>query len=182
MKTRTLQAGNRGFTLLELIIVLFILGMSVAVVVFAAGRMHETAVFNDETRRVCQTMKHAREMALMERSDIIVKFDSENNRYWIDEGEEETSDFHAPQGDDKTPGTQALSGDNKAPQPPAPPRERKPPQVHTLPSGLTLSGNDIVFYAKGNSSGGTIKIKNEKGREYTIEVDPILGTPKIKRL
>ncbi len=121
--------------------------MAVAVVVFSASRMHESAVFNDEARRLYQTLNHAREISLMERTDITVRIDASNNKYWIDYGDgKKTSD------------------------------------EHTLREGLAVSGKDVTFFPKGSSSGGTIKIVNAKGQEYAIEVDPILGTPKIKRL
>jgi general secretion pathway protein H len=144
-KTRISTAGNKGFTLLELIIVLFIAGMAVAVVVFSAGRIRESAVFSDEARRLCQTLKHAREIAIMERADVSVKL-ADNNSYWIDYGDGKTSDIHVLQG------------------------------------GLVISGKDVDFSSDGGSSGGTIKIENAKGQAYEIDVDPVLGTPKIKRL
>ncbi|MEC4676553.1 MAG: prepilin-type N-terminal cleavage/methylation domain-containing protein, partial [Nitrospirota bacterium] len=48
---KTSIAGNRGFTLLELIVVLFIIGLSTSVVVFSIGRLHDKTVFNGESRR-----------------------------------------------------------------------------------------------------------------------------------
>ncbi len=146
VKTRTSTAGIKGFTLLELIIVLFIAGMAVAVVVFSAARIHENAVFNDEARRLYQTLKHAREISLMDRTDVAVKIDAPDNKYWIDYGDGKTSD------------------------------------EHSLHEGITVSGSDIVFSPKGSSSGGTVRIVNAKGQGYEIEVDPIQGVPKIKRL
>jgi type II secretion system protein H len=145
-KIRISTAGNSGFTLLELIIVLFIAGMAVAVVVFSAGRIRENAVFSDEVRRLCQTLKHAREIAIMERTDVSVKIDADNNSYWIEYGDGKTSD------------------------------------AHVLRAGRSVSGSDVDFSSDGGSSGGTIKIKNAKGQAYEIDVDPVLGTPKIKRL
>jgi general secretion pathway protein H len=145
-KTRTSTAGNRGFTLLELIVVLFIAGMAVAVVVFSAGRIRENAVFRDEVMRLSQTLKHAREIAIMERTDVSVKLDAENNRYWIDYGNGKRSDTRA------------------------------------LPAGLSLSGKEVVFFSNGGSSGGTMKIKNAKDQVYEIDVDSVMGKPKVKRL
>ncbi len=145
-KIRTSTAGIKGFTLLELIIVLFIAGMAVAVVVFSAARIHENAVFSDEALRFYQTLKHAREISLMERTDVTVRIDAPENKYWIDYGDGRTSDGHS------------------------------------LHAGISIDGSDIVFSPKGNSSGGTVRIVNAKGQEYAIEVDPILGVPKIKRL
>jgi general secretion pathway protein H len=145
-KTRISTAGNRGFTLLELIVVLFIAGMAVAVVLFSAGRIRESAVFRDEALRLTQTLKHAREIAIMERIDVSVKLDAGNNSYCIDYGGGKTSKSHA------------------------------------LPAGFALSGDDVVFFSNGGSSGGTLKIENAKQQAYEIDVDPVMGTPKVKRL
>ncbi len=93
-KTRISKAGNRGFTLLELIVVLFIAGMAMAVVFFSAGRVRENALFSDEARRLYQTLNHAREIAIMERTDVSVRIDADNDRYWIDYGNGKTSDTH----------------------------------------------------------------------------------------
>ncbi len=145
-KTRISTAGSRGFTLLELIVVLFIAGMAMAVVIFSAGRVRESALFRDEAMRLFQTLKHAREIAIMERTDITVAIDAEKKTYWIDYGDGRTSD------------------------------------IHVLHEGFGISGKSEVFSSNGSSSGGTIKIENAKGQAYEIDVDPELGTPKIKRV
>jgi general secretion pathway protein H len=145
-KTRISTAGTRGFTLLELIVVLFIAGMAAAVVIFSAGRIRDNAVFRDEAMRHSQTLKHAREVAIMERTDVSVKLDADKNSYWIDYGEGKTS---AP---------------------------------HVVPAGYSLTGKDVFFFSNGSSSGGTLKIENAKDQTYEIDVDPVMGTPKVKRL
>ena len=52
----------------------------------------------------------------------------------------------------------------------------------TMPGGVSIKGKTIIFYPKGNSSGGRIIIIGEKKGGYYIDVDPVLGTSKIKRL
>lgn len=163
MGTRTLQAGNRGFTplektpykkgltsltgftLIELIIVLFIIGLAASVVIVSVGRLHEKTVFNEEARKLFQTIKHAREVSLLERKNIEFKIKEDENKYWLDYGDGTTYN------------------------------------LHSVPQKFTITGEAVVFFPKGNSSGGLIKINNGKGREYTIEVDPVLGMPAIKR-
>jgi prepilin-type N-terminal cleavage/methylation domain-containing protein len=144
VKIKISTAGNRGFTLLELIIVLFIVVLSVAVVIFSAGRLHEKTIFNEEARKIYQTLKRARELSLMERRDIAFRVDSDANKYWIDNG----------------------SGVVNS---------------HTVHEGVLLSGKDVIFFSKGNSSGGQSKINNAKRQEFVIDVDPILGTSTVKR-
>jgi len=54
--------------------------------------------------------------------------------------------------------------------------------MHAVPKKYPLSGKDLYFFPKGNSSGGLIEIRNEKGQKYAITVDQVLGTSSIKRL
>jgi len=145
VKTKTLRAGNKGFTLLELIVILFIVGLASSVVFFSAVRIHEKAVFNEEARKLFQTIKHAREISLIDRRDTMVNLDEEQSKYWIEYGDKSTSN------------------------------------LQVLPRGFGIKGDVIFFFPKGNSSGGTVKINNGKGKEYTIEVDKVLGTPVFKR-
>jgi len=117
----------------------------VSVAIVATGRMHDRAVFNEEARRIFQTLRHAREVAIFERRDVTFRIDEEEKRYWLDYGNEKTSD------------------------------------VRSVPGGFKLTGKDIFFFPKGNSSGGLVKIENEKGQGYAIKVDPVLGSPSIRR-
>ena len=147
VRTKTSTAGNNnGVTLLELLVVLFIIGLATAMVVFSAGRMRDNSVFREEARKIYLTAKHAREVAILERQDVALKIDEEGNRYWLDYGSNKTSEMHA------------------------------------VPKKYPLSGKDLYFFPKGNSSGGLIEIRNEKGQKYAIKVDQVLGTSSIKRL
>jgi len=58
----------------------------------------------------------------------------------------------------------------------------KTSEMHAVPKKYPLSGKDLYFFPKGNSSGGLIEIRNEKGQKYAITVDQVLGTSSIKRL
>lgn len=145
MKIKTSTAGNKGFTLLELIIVLFIVGIASAVAFTSIGRLHEKTVFNEEARRIYLTAKKAREAALLGGSDTTLRIDGDSGKYWTEYG------------------------------------DGRPGRGHTLHKGFVMTGQDILFFPKGNSSGGVIKLNNGKGLEYTIEVDPVLGTASIKR-
>ena len=153
-KTKTLSAGNKGltphknhcagFTLLELIIVIFIAGISVTIVAISIGRIYEKRVFNETSKKVFITLKHARETAILEKTPVAFKIDEETNSFWMEKND-------------------TVYG-----------------KVQNMPERISIRGKAIIFFPKGNSSGGNIKIKYEKEREYSIEVDPVLGTAKIK--
>jgi type II secretion system protein H len=146
VQTKTLTAGNRGFTLLELLFVLLIIGLTAAVVTISTGRLRDKTRFNQEARRLYQTVKHAREISLMERKNIEVRIDDEGTQYWIYYGDDKSS------------------------------------ELHSLPQKFSVTGDTVIFFPKGNSSGGSIKINDGKGQEYHIEIDPVLGIASIKRI
>ncbi|OGW29474.1 MAG: hypothetical protein A2X59_05625 [Nitrospirae bacterium GWC2_42_7] len=141
-----MRAGNKGFTLLELVIVFFIIGLASSVVFFSVVKIHEKTLFNEEARRLVLTIKHAREISLIDRRNVVFDLNEEQNNYWIESVENDAA------------------------------------SIHSLPRGFGITGDTIFFFPKGNSSGGTVKINNGKGKEYTIEVDRVLGTPALKRL
>ena len=144
--TVKIRDPQTGFTLVELLLVLFILGLSAAVVMSSGSRMQEKSMFNTEARKLYLTVKHAREIAIIERMDIVFKVDPEAKKYWIDYGDDKTS------------------------------------ETHSIPQKFTLTGEDVIFFPKGNSSGGQMEIDNGKGQKYEVNVDPVLGTASIKRL
>jgi general secretion pathway protein H len=147
VKIKTSTAGNkRGFTLLELLVVLFIVGIIVSIVAVSVGRIRDKTVFTEEARRIYLTTKHAREAAILERREVAFRLNEESKTYWLD---------------------YAAS---------------KPSEKYVVPKQFVITGADIFFSPKGNSSGGLIEIQNEKGQKYAIEVNQVLGTSSIKRL
>jgi general secretion pathway protein H len=56
-------------------------------------------------------------------------------------------------------------------------------KIRKLPQGLEMQGEPIIFFSKGNSTGGMITVKkSEEYRGYVIEVDSVTGTAKIRGL
>jgi general secretion pathway protein H len=138
---------KEGFTLLELVVVLFIIAVAAGLVAVAVGKSFEKAVLRDEAMRLRNTLRHARELALLERTPSLVKLDSEQNAYWIELNE-------AKQG-----------------------------SVHALPRNVALrTDGEVAFFPKGQSSGGEVLIEDENKRGYIIEVDPVTGEPKLRRI
>lgn len=145
-ETVKVRSSQTGFTLFELLLVLFIIGLAASVVMFSGSRMQEKTIFNTEARKLYLTVKRAREISILERMDISFKVDAEAKSYWIAYGDANTS------------------------------------ETHSLPQKFTIAGEDVIFFPKGNSSGGKIEIDNGKGQKYEVTVDPVFGTASIKRL
>ena len=83
-KIKISQAGNKGFTLLELIIVILIAGIASSMVYVFIGRAHENTVFKEAAKRVFLVLRHARETALLEKATVTVRIDEKNNFYWTE--------------------------------------------------------------------------------------------------
>lgn len=143
-KIKILSAGNKGFTLLELIVVIFIVGVSMSIVVVSISKTYKKTVFRETSKRVFVTLKRAREIALLEKAPVTFKVDVETNSFWIEKN--------------------GVIYD----------------RAQDIPQHIRISGEPIIFFPKGNSSGGLVKIEDERERGSVIEVDPVLGTPTVK--
>jgi general secretion pathway protein H len=56
-------------------------------------------------------------------------------------------------------------------------------KLRDIPQKLTLSGSqEIVFFPKGNSTGGNLELTGPGGRIYNIEVDRVTGLARLRRL
>lgn len=85
VKIKTSTAGNKsGFTLLELLVVLFIVGIIVSIVAVSVGRFRDKTLFKEEARRIYLTTKHAREAAILDRTEVAFRLNEETNTYWLD--------------------------------------------------------------------------------------------------
>jgi len=140
-------SDKKGFTLLELIAVLFIIATAAGLVAVGIGKSFDKAELREEASRLRNTLRHARELALIERVPVFVNLDSEGNLYWIEMNNE------------------------------------KQGEAHLLPRGLFLrTEGKVVFLPKGQSTGGEVIIENKNKKGYIINVDPVTGEPKLKRI
>lgn len=71
-----------GFTLLELLIVLFIAGMGFSIVAVSMGRSYEKSVVRQEAVLLQAAMRQAREQSVLQRSQFAFAF--KENLYWLE--------------------------------------------------------------------------------------------------
>lgn len=174
------RTGAGGFTLLELIIVLIIIGIASALVVpRLVGGMGSLDV-RTASGKVAASLRYARSQAVSQKIDYTAVFDLEHNRLTI-----MTSSESAGEGDEdgaevgkKSAGIQGKTYD-------------LPGRVffERTPAGDEYMSDEeigteifrIGFYPSGGSDGGEIALVNERGRRYTVRVDIITGVVKVAR-
>ncbi len=155
------QKSSRGFTLLEIIIVVTLIAILVATAVPGFRKFYLQSLEQDAVVRVIATLKSAQNLAIINRVQIEVRFDTEKGLYQI------------------VPPKELLDKYRTTP---------KFARAKTLAYGMKFSkldfntGDDkedatekirsVFFYANGSSDGGKIGIfapQTEKTTEITIK-------------
>lgn len=170
-----------GFTLLELVAVLFIIAMAAALVGPSIGRSFGQLRLKAATRDLAALCRFARIQAITHQGVVEVVLDRRTNTYWL-------------RGPDRI--ISHLGGVDQAataedPSQPWLARMRQA-RIRPLPVGLTLRSvilsagslrederGTIAFFPQGSSTGGEIEVADEKGRGYRIVVDPTIGLVRI---
>ena len=170
-----------GFTLLELVVVVFILSMAVALVAPTFSRSFGQLRLKAATRELAALCRFARTQAITSQVVLEVVMDRRTNTYWL-------------RGPDWIVGR--LGGIDQVaeaedPEQPWQARMRQA-RVRTLPAGVTLKSvlletgplgeeerGTIAFFPQGSSTGGEVWVSDEKGRGYRIIVDPSISLVRI---
>ena len=137
---------SRGFTLLELLIVLFLMGLAYGLAAPMVGSGAVTLELKSATRQLAAGLRKARGTAIAQRDDALLTVDVEQRRF-------------------------ALSGDSKIyPLPKAIDIELFTAQSEQLEEKV---GN-IRFFPDGTSTGGRITL-TAGGTSFTVDVDWLTG-------
>jgi len=150
---------GHGFTLIELIIVLLIIGIAAALVGIVIHKGAGSLELSTFTKDVSATLRYARSHAIAEKRvySLIIWKDQEAYGLYND---------------------LSLSKDIE---------EITPVIYKTIPQTLQIifdSKTDylrIDFFPQGTSTGGIIEIKNQKGKTFFIIVNKITGSVKVKK-
>lgn len=179
-----MRKRNQGFTLIELVVVIVLLGIVVA---FTVPKL-ETNLFSDSTRvgvrRVVNALRMSRNMAVQ--SQLPYKFGMEIGANHISSVPDIVPDDNAGDGDKEHGVDKAEVGDAETARPKASPPEEisfdLPKGVRILDVALlgekpTTSGTvEIRFSPKGYAEQAVIHLIGDDEKAYTIVVTPFLST------
>jgi general secretion pathway protein H len=171
--------GTKGFTLLELIVVLFILTLVIAMVAPTFSQSFGQTQLKASARDIAALCRFARTQAIANQDVLEVVLDRQTNRYWL-------------RGPDwivgRLSGVDQVSTVEDSDQQ----VQMRQARVRPLPPGVSLKSvllatgplqsderGAIAFFPQGSSTGGSIDLSDAKGRAYRIVVDPSGGMVRI---
>ena len=171
-----------GFTLLELIVVLFILILGAALIAPRFGRSFGQLQLRAAARDLAALCRFARTQAISHQGVLEVVLDRRTNTYWLRGPDWIVSRLGAIE--------QAATAEDPGQPWQAQMRQAR---VRSLPAGVTLKsvvldtgplGEDehgtIAFFPQGSSTGGEVWVSDEKGRGYRIVIDSSVGLVRVR--
>ena len=143
------KMGNRGFTLVELMVVVGIMGITLAASAPAFARFVQNWRLRGETDQMATFLRSARSAAVTKNTTAIFRFAMMTNSYFY---------FEDTNGNNIHDATEYKS------------------ETHEMPEGIrfqghTLSGPILVFGPRGNTNeSGTVTVENIHARTRVIRV------------
>ena len=155
--------GKCGFTLLELVLVLFLIGLIAGLVLPFIVSTLDRVKLQSEARQIASALQFARSEAITRKTLLTFNANIDENEYWL-----------------------AIPKDNEVTQSKFLDEPAQIKEYQGTEENISDGTFIINFYPRGNSSAGTIHLQSSINKSeapiYAIIIDPITGKPKIKLL
>lgn len=160
---------RRGFTLLELILVIVILSLSLVLIPPSLSRISKTTELKGAAQKIAAILRHSRSEAVHKGRIYQVSLQSEQRQVQVQELK--------------------PTEEEKAKEPESP-----PPRLFSLPDGIFIREIElnpsrsisefptIEFYPSGGSNGGSFLVKGEAQKGYRIKIHWISGMVEIEKI
>ena len=151
----------KGFTLLELVLVLFIMGLIVGLALPFVVKTIDRIKIQSEARQIASTIQFARSEAISKKKLFTLNASINENKYWL-----------------------TISKEKKIIQSKTLDKSVRIRDYIGTEDSLADESFIINFYPRGNSSAGTIRLQSTMDKSetnvYSIIIDPITGKPTIQ--
>lgn len=157
-----IRTHQRGMSLLEILVVLAILGLTLVVAAPPMFRVLESVSFKMETDDIKRQISDLRIIALLEKRTVTL------DARLIDEVESNSTEGGSGDDDRTNAGTSAGAPGGISLPAASPFRIDKDLRLVTLPEGWSLEGDNLVFLKTGICLGGTVMLHSPSGRARTL--------------
>jgi general secretion pathway protein H len=167
-KPREKNGTEKGFTLLELLVVMAIVGVMAALVTPSIGHSLGNLQLRTVTREVSASLRYARSLAVSEKQRVVVFFDEDRRKMVLARENELLTEEGTPT-ETQGPGRRKiyqLPGEIRLEEVVVGGEERNSGPFHFL------------FFANGSSTGGEFVLTNGKGR-HRVSIDFITGIVRV---
>lgn len=159
---------NKGFSLLELMVVLILLSLSIALVTPSLSRFSRTVELKGAAKKVSTILRYCRSEAVNKGQVYQVLFDSNSREVKV-----------------QTMESMEEKEEKK--------EEKVPPKTYLLPEGIQIKGDPLTsspyasdlpmieFYPNGGSNGGTILLDTQDRMGYRIKAHFLTGMVVVER-
>jgi len=160
---------NKGFSLIELMVVLILVSLTIALVTPSLSQFSRTVELKGAAKKVSTILRYCRSEAVNKGQVYQALFDSNAREVrvqslgWKEEKDEKREGKISKKAYSLPEGVRMKEVDNPSSQ---------------SPSDLPL----IEFYPNGGSNGGTIQLDSQDRIGYKIKVDFLTGMVKVERM
>ena len=162
--------NDKGFSLIEVIVVLLIIGLTIALVTPSLYRFSSTVELKASAKKISAILRYYRSEAINQGKVYQIFFDSDLNEVRVQ-----------PAASTEEKGESEKKGENDAQKTYALP---KGVHIKEVKVELTQYPSDlptIEFYSNGGSNGGTITLDSQDRQGYKIEVNFLTGIVALQR-
>lgn len=160
----------RGFSLLELVIVLFVMSLSIALISPSLSRFSKSAEIKATAQKISSILRNGRSEAVNRREVRRILFDLSSKELRVQSIKPE--DREADESKDKTASAQTFPI----------PGWVKIREMKIGPGQFPSEVPAIEFYPNGGTNGGSFLLEGEDQRSYRIQVHSVTGAVKVERI